>query len=467
MTVEELDLLFNPRSVAVIGATDKKEKWFGSNITKNALSFQGEKYLINKNETEVFGFETYKSIKDIPNPIDTVAIVIPAPSVPAVMEDCAEKNIKTAVIITAGFKEADEEGERLQEESTRIARRAGIRFVGPNCVGIFNTESNFGLTPYLLTKRGNIGLISQSGNLGGYMIRRGSDRGLGFSKFISSGNEADLNFVDYLEYLARDPNTKVIAAYIEGLKDGRHFLEVAKNVTKEKPVVVLKVGRTGSGSKAARSHTGALAGSDSIYDAAFKQTGVLRVEEIEDLFDVAAAFTRQPTPRGKNVGVLTIGGGFGVIAADACERCGLSLPQLSPQTIEEIDRVLPSRWPRSNPVDMVGEGSLEVYQIIDALFGTDDIDSIITSGGIGFLSSTTSGEEHARLMKIELEMMEGLMRRMDEEKKPLILAALSRNLELIKELEKRGLFAYPTPERAVKVLSYMVKRGEYLREDYD
>jgi acetyl coenzyme A synthetase (ADP forming)-like protein len=464
MTVDELDLLFNPGSVAVIGATDKKEKWFGSNITKNVLNFQGGKYLINKNESEVFGFKTYKSIKDVPDQIDTAVIVIPAQSVPEVMEDCAEKDIKTAVIITAGFREADEKGARFEEEIVRIARRNGIRFVGPNCVGIFDTGSNFGLTPYHIPRIGNIGLISQSGNLGGYMIRRGSSRGLGFSKFVSSGNEADLNFVDYLEYLARDPKTKVIAAYVEGLKDGRHFIEVAKNVTKEKPVVILKAGRTGSGSKAARSHTGALAGSDSIYDAAFKQTGVLRVEEIEDLFDVAAAFTRQPIPKGKNVGVLTVGGGFGVITADACERCGLSLPQLLPQTIEEIDQILPSRWPHTNPVDMVGEASLELYQIIDALFEADNIDSIITSGGIGFWSSMTSGEDHERLMKIELERIEELIERMDKKEKPLLLASLSRNLEFVKELEKGGLFTYPTPERAVKVLSYMVKRGEYIRD---
>ena len=455
--------MFNPKSVAVIGATENVKKWFGFNITKNVLSFQAEKYLINRDKAEVFGFKTYKSVKDVSGPIDTVAIAIPASSVPAAMEDCAAKDVKTAVIITAGFKEADEGGAKLEEEITRIARRAGIRFVGPNCVGIFDTESNFGLTPYLLPRRGNIGLISQSGNLGGYMIRRGSDRGLGFSKFISSGNEADLNFVDYLEYLARDPKTRVIAAYIEGVKDGRRFLEVAKSVTKEKPVVLLKVGRTGSGSKAARSHTGALAGSDSIYDAAFRQTGVLRVEEIEDLFDVVAALTRQPIPKGKTVGVLTVGGGFGVIAADACERRGLPLPPLPPQTIEEMDLILPSRWPRSNPVDMVGEASFELYNIIDALFRADNIDSIITSGGIGFLSSMASGEEYERLMKMELERMEGLMKRMDEEEKPLLLAALSRNLELVKELEKRGLFAYPTPERAAEVLSYMVKYGEYLR----
>ncbi|RZN69256.1 MAG: acetyl-CoA synthetase [Candidatus Methanolliviera hydrocarbonicum] len=450
-----LDTLFNPKSVAVIGATENVKKWFGFNITKNVLdSTIQKKFLVNKSGKKVFGLDTYKNIRDVSDPVDTAIIVTPSPGVPEVMEDCAEKNIKTVVIITAGFKEIGEDGEGLEKETIGIAKANGIRFVGPNCTGISNTHSNLNLTPWPLPRKGYVGFVSQSGNLGGYIINRGRREGLGFSKFTSGGNEADLNFVDYLEYLGEDPNTKVITAYVEGLKEkeGHRFIGVAKEVAKKKPIIVLKVGRTGSGSKAAKSHTGSLAGSDSVYDAAFKQAGVLRVEKIEDLLDVAAAFTSQPIPRGKNVGVLTSGGGFGVVIADACEKLRLSLPPLSPRTIEEINDILPSRWPHANPVDMVGEAvGLKIYQIIEALFRADEIDGITTAGGIGYSNSAAELEEIGRLIE-----------RMKEHKKP-FLPSVVYGKEVVKVIRKKGLSTYDTPERAVEVLSYLVKYGEYLR----
>ncbi|GAG22113.1 unnamed protein product, partial [marine sediment metagenome] len=253
----------------------------------------------------------------------------PTDSVPAAVQECVDKGVKAAIIVTAGFRETGEEGSQLESEVLRIARKGGIRIVGPNCMGHFNTaEDLFSAGPRGI-RRGPLALISQSGNFGEYILERGNEKGAAFSKYVSSGNEADLTVEDYLEFFAEDEETKVICAYIEGIKDGRRFFDLARHITKEKPFVVMKVGRTAEAARAVLSHTGSLAGSDAVHDAIFRQCGVIRVEEVDELLDIALALIRQPLPRGKKVGILTAGGGFGAVATDACRRYGLEVPALS------------------------------------------------------------------------------------------------------------------------------------------
>ena len=272
------------------------------------------------------------------------------------MQDCAQKGVKVAIVITGGLAEVGEDGEKIEREIVAIARRGGIRVVGPNCLGHFDTFSGFYTVPFLpQVKKGSIALISQSGNSSQSILNHGLEMGLGFSKFISSGNEGDLRFVDYLEYLEQDEKTDVILGYVEGIREGRRFLEVATRITKKKPIVIMKAGRSDIGARAARSHSAALAGSNEVLDAAFKQCGVLRVDDLTEMVDVAVALLGQPLPRGRRVGVLAMGGGMAVMAADALRKEGLELPHLSASTMDTINTLLSQRWSRGNPVDPAGD----------------------------------------------------------------------------------------------------------------
>jgi len=273
--------------------------------------------------------------------------------VPAAFRQCVQKGVRAAVIISGGFAEADENGARLQAELARMARESGLHFVGPNCVGHADIHSLVASVSVVLrVTPGPLSLVTQSGTLGASILRMAASHGIGISKFISTGNEADLHFEDYLEYLAQDNSTRLIAGYIEGLREGRRFFELTQKITCDKPVVMIKTGTTGGSSQAAKSHTGALAGSDVVYTAAFKQAGVIRVEDEDELCDMAIALLNSPLPRGDRVGILTIGGGFGVVMAEACEKEGLRMASLEPQTLEKMNAILPGRWSHSNPVDM-------------------------------------------------------------------------------------------------------------------
>ena len=324
------DAIFNPETVAVVGASNALEKW-GAGIFTRVLSSPTitRLYPINKTSAEVQGVKAYRSVRDLPEPVDFAAIVIPYPDVPEVIRDCVARGVKVALIITAGLGETGEEGARLEREILEIARRGGMRLIGPNCMGHFNMANDFStIRAPLPIARGNIGVISQSGGFAMHILMCGMEVGAGFSKFVSVGNEIDLHFEDFLEYLGKDDETKVITGYIEGLRKGKDFFQLAKEISKNKPIVVVKVGRTEAGAKAARSHTSAIAGSDLVYDAMFRQSGVIRVDEVEELFDVASALLRQPLPKGNRVAVLTSGGGFGCVTSDACERMGLKLASL-------------------------------------------------------------------------------------------------------------------------------------------
>ena len=473
-SLENIDYLFAPRSVAVIGASNSPDKWgFGimSRMVRKKPHFNV--YPINPKEKHVFGLAAYPRLTEVPTDVDFAVIVIPPEYAPAAMQDCVAKKVKAVLVITAGFKETGADGARLEAEVVRIARSGGIRVVGPNCNGHFNTASGLFTTGEEDIKPGPVGLVSQSGNFGGYIVRQGTDKGFGFSKYVSSGNQADLSVEDYIEYLAEDEDTKIICAYIEGLKDGQRFFRLAQQVTRKKPLIVLKAGRSNEGASAAMSHTASLSGSDSVHDAAFKQAGVIRVENVDDMVDIAAALIRQPLPQGNRVGIVTVGGGFGVVAADACRRLGLDVPPLPQETLERLNRILPARWSHANPVDMAGTVHSS-YGCIGNMMKTDGVDAVLVISCIGYVPRLPAGlpaetaeslkNYHKMMVEGELELVEGLFDRIDRYRKPVIVAAVNdrRESKPIAKLADYGIYTYRTPEDGAKVIAYLVRYGGYL-----
>ncbi len=479
--VQRLECLFDPKSVAVIGASNQLFKW-GYDVAARVLDSPGSRkiYLINKKSPEILGVKAYKSMRDIPEPVEFAVIVIPFPGVPEVMRECVDKKVKVALVITAGMGEAGEKGAQIQAEVVEIAKRGGIRFVGPNCMGHFNTGADFStIRPGFSLKKGAIGLISQSGGFLLEIVQAGLEAGMGFSKVVSTGNEADLHFEDFLEYLAQDEQTKVIVGYVEGLREGRRFLELAREITPRKPIVILKVGRSPYGARAAKSHTSALSGDDALYATALKQAGVIRVDEIHEIFDVAAALLRQPRPRGKRVGILSSGGGHAVMSTDACQKAGLRIANLSPATIEKLNQVLPDRWPHANPVDTVAAGFV-TYQALWPLVEDENVDAILSVGSIGMVSSwrgwlpsdvlKSDAQRMEELLEVvvqdELKNIDRAVEFMDKSQKPLIICSIFnealRKSEALRKLHENGILIYPTPERAAKVLAHLVNYSQYL-----
>jgi len=474
---QQLDYLFNPGSVALIGASNNLAKW-GYHVLSLLITKDGRYiYPINKNEAEVQGLKAYPSVGQVPGPVDLAVITVPFVEVPAAMKDCARKGVKVAVVIPGGFAETGSEGAIIQREVVEIAKQGGIRLVGPNCMGHFDTGTNFFTVPYLPpVSKGPLGLIAQSGNTSQTVVYMACEMGLGFSKYVSSGNEADLHFEDYLEYLARDDETKVILGYIEGLKEGRRFFELAKEVTRKKPVVIMKAGRTEAGAIAARSHTASLAGSDVVCEAAFKQSGVIRVEEAGELIDMALVILGQPLPRGRRVGVISSGGGAAVITADALMRQHLVLPQLSPDTIEKLNALLPPRWSHVNPVETGGDPFS--YACLWALLEDENVDAAFIIGGGGVnasyakwvsLPDSVSGQIDQYLEEAEASELNDVDRAIELMKKyhkPIIFANTGiptpRKGKVYEKLQKEYIVPFLTPERAAKALAHLVQYSEYL-----
>ncbi|HEY49524.1 MAG TPA: acetyl-CoA synthetase [Dehalococcoidia bacterium] len=474
---QQLDCLFDPRSVAVIGASSNMVKW-GFHIL-NLLLVKGgrEVYAINRNEPEVLGLKTYRSVADVPGPVDVAVITVVYHDIPAVMEDCVQKGVKGAVIISGGLAETGEEGARVEREVVEIARRGGIRLVGPNCMGHFDTSSGLYTVPYLPpSTKGTLSLIAQSGNASQAIVHAASERGLGFSKYISSGNEADLHFEDYLEYLAQDEQTEIILGYVEGFREGRRFFELAKEITKKKPVVILKAGRTEAGKKAAQSHTASLAGSDAICEAAFKQCGVIRVADISELIDVALALVGQPLPRGRRVAVFSTGGGPAVMAADALMRHGLELPELSPKTMDKLNATFTPRWSRSNPIESGGDPF--DHPCLWAVLEDDNIDAALIINAVAVArnyawwvqlppSLNDAIEQYiVAEEETEVEHINNLLELMHKYQKPVMIANIgipsAREGVVYDRLEQTHLVPYLTQERAAGALAHLVEYSEYL-----
>lgn len=359
-----LNNFFNPKSIAVIGASRTPGK-VGYDIFKNAIQYdyQGAVYPINPGASEILGVKAYPSLLDVPGKIDLAVVVVPPKNVLEVIEQCGAKGIDAAIIITAGFRESGIEGAKLENELIKKAQELGVRFIGPNCLGMIDTHSKINASFAAgMPAKGGIGFFSQSGALCLAVLDRALPDGIGFSKFISMGNKADISDTDIMLALSEDDNTKVILGYIEGVNDGRKFMEVASQVSKKKPLIILKSGITSAGAKAASSHTGALAGREAAFDSAFKQSGVIRAHTMGELFNYAIAFANQPLPKGPNVAIVTNSGGPGILAADACDKSDLQLIPLHKEYVDELRTFLPPVASFYNPIDILGDSGADRYE---------------------------------------------------------------------------------------------------------
>ena len=484
MDTNSFSSLFSPRSIAFVGVSKDVRKW-GFIILNNIIrgQFQGSIYPVNPKEKEVLGLKVYPSVSEIPKPVDLAVIVVPPPAVSGVVAECVAKGIKSGIVITAGFAELGGEGRRLQEEMVKIARGGGMRLVGPNCLGVLSMASNMHvIMPSIHPMRGSLAIISQSGNVVSSSIARGNRWGIGFSRCISSGNEADLHCEDFLEFLEEDHETKVIMAYVEGFRDGRRFFNIAKRVAKRKPIVMIKAGTTEAGAQAAKSHTAALSGSDSACDAMCKQAGIIRVQNIDDMFNIGAALLHQPLPRGRRVGIITAGGGWGVLASDACAKAGLDVVRLSDETIRELNEILPAWWNRGNPVDLVtGFQRGGLRNCINTLLRSRQVDGVIVLGA-GFravterLSRHPEAESHVSsdftsnpMVIDDIATFREIPTLMSRYGKPIVLASDSAAMAEVgwesgpfKVLRDMEIMCYPLPDQAAEVLASLARYSEYL-----
>jgi acetyl coenzyme A synthetase (ADP forming)-like protein len=456
-----LEKFFNPSSIAVIGASRKKNK-LGRIIFEQIITggYKGKLYPVNPKAKKIAGFRCFASVKDIKGKLDLAIVVVPAPIVPKVVEECIEKRIEAIVIISSGFSETGtKEGRNLENQLKELIKKSRSRIIGPNCIGIFNPSKKLDML-FLSQKRmkrpklGSISFISQSGAVGSTILDWLAEENVGISKFVSYGNAVDVDECDLIEYLAKDKDTKVITMYLEGIKaPGKKFMKVIRKVSKKKPIIVLKAGKTEKGTKAVASHTGSLAGSAKIYSAAFKQTGIVEAYSWEELFDFAKAFATQPLPRGDKLAIITDGGGFGVLATDEAERQGLKLVEPSKALKEKLRKQMPSYVILHNPIDLTGDATAERYRVaIETCLKSGEFDGIVA---ITLFQVPTLGEEVVDFM-IKLNK---------KYKKPLLCCAAGSEftMKLSNRLELAGIPVYETPERAVKVFAAMVKYKNWLK----
>jgi acetate---CoA ligase (ADP-forming) len=448
-----LDAFFKPDSVAVIGASRDPEK-LGYAVVSNLkeAGFPGRIYPINPKADEILDLEAYPSVLDVPGSIDLAVIVIPYRFVPDVLRECGQKGVPAVVVITAGFREAGREGLEREMELVEIAKEYDLRLIGPNCLGVIDTATplNASFAPGM-PPAGPIAFMSQSGALGTAVLDIAMAGRIGFSKFVSLGNKADVSEIDLLEALADDPESGVILIYVEGVPDGQRFIEVARQVTRKKPVVAIKSGVTASGSRAVSSHTGSLAGSEAAYKAAFRQAGVVRATSMEALFDYALVFAYQPLLQGDRIGIVTNAGGPGILATDALEHAELEIPRLSHETVEALEEYLPGAASAANPVDVLGDALADRYEhAVELVLRDPHVDGVMV---ILTPQAMTEIEKTAEVVG----------RLAGEADKPVVgcfmgEARIKTGIEI---LRKYGVPNYPFPERAAAALAAM---SAYRRE---
>ncbi len=435
-----LEALFKPKSIAVIGASKNRNK-VGNIILRNLLStYSGKIIPINNNAEKVEGLNAYKSIKDVKDHVDLAIIAVPREEVPEVMEELGESNVKASIIITSGFRELDEKGAELENEIVSIAKKYGIRFLGPNTFGIITPSFNATFA-FSDVKRGNIALVVQSGGIGVYMLNWAQRSRMGISYFVSLGNQADLKETDIIEYLANDPETKAIFSYIEGISDGQRFLDVLPEVTKIKPVVFLKGGVSTHGSAAAKTHTGSLAGSYEIFKAAVRAVGAILVEDLSDFLDLARLISSDE-PVKNSVLVITNSGGHGVLTSDAIDKYGLTPIELPDNIIAELQKVLPPQTSPHNPLDLSGDATSSRYD--SALNVVRDLDctKVVIVQSLPMVSCT----EVARvLLNYKGSGIVGVVMGLDED-------------EAIRLLESARIPVFRFPETAIKSISYISRK---------
>ena len=474
--LQKMDAFFNPRSVAIIGATKKVDK-AGHVIFKNFSTnkmrgvFKGELYPVNPNENSILGFKCYHSLTHIPYEVDLIVIIVPANVVPSIMEEAVTKKVKAAIIISSGFREVG--NVELEEQVVAIAKKGGIRVLGPNCLGVYYSKTGIDSlflpeTKTLTTGEevvatprpmpGNIAMITQSGAFGSAALDYLTGRQMGVSKFVSFGNKCDVNETDILHYLLHDKETKVTLVYLEDIKDGREFLKVVKKVTLKKPVVVIKSGKSVAGARAAASHTGAIAGSDKIYDAAFEQGGVIRARDMEEFFDIGKALAMQPPALDKNIGILTDAGGPGVMTVDECELLGLTVDRFDDETLQKFQElkdknVILKIAATSNPVDLTGSVTDDMFEIsADLMFQDPQIYGIILLG-------------LHHMPGLKEKYIDGIVKIASKYTKPIVMCDIGETemaLYTRSRFDRLCVPSFTSPEDAARAMKALVTYGAYL-----
>ena len=450
-------VFLSPKSIAIIGASDKRGS-VGRTITSNIMNgFKGTVYPISPSRPTVFYKKAYKSVLDVPKPIDLAVIVIKNTIVPTVLEECGKKKIKGAIVITAGFKEVDEEGKKLEQQLKDIAKKYNIKIIGPNCLGVMNLDPKTMMNSTFLKitpKSGEIALVSQSGAICAALCEDASAQGIGFSAVISMGNKADTTEIDVLKILANHKQTKVIVMYLEDMGDGQEFLKVSKNITKKfkKPIFVLKSGRSTAGAKAAMSHTGALMGSDKIYDALLRQSGAIRVDSMEELFDYATAFSKQPLPLKGDFVIVSNAGGPAIITTDACEKYGIKMADIT-SIRPKIDAVIPPWGSSRNPVDIVGDADFNRFDnVLNEVLSHKNVGSVITmctpSGTLDYDKLAEVVVKHSK--KYKKTMLASLM-------------GLDEGVENRRILSEGGIPYYTYAEGAIRTLAAMLRFADWIK----
>ncbi len=483
-----LKSLFYPDSVAFIGASASFGKW-GNMLPIDTLSggFKGEIYLVNPKGGKILNKKVYKSVSDIKGPVDLAVITIPAHLVLDLIPELKEKKIKGMLLITAGFKETGQKGAELEKKLTEKAADAGIVILGPNTMGVCNPYNDFFCSSaHVHPVPGSTALVSQSGNLGVQILAFAEQQGIGIRMFSGTGNEAMVGMEDYIEAFKEDVKTRTLLLYIENVKNGKRFFKSAADVSRKKPIVVLKGGRTEAGFKAAASHTGALASNTRVFDAACRQAGIIQAEQPMDLINLSAVFSSLPLPKGNRVAIMTLGGGWGVVTSDLCMEYGLEMPELPEKIISKLDTILPSYWSHGNPVDIVGEGDPEIPKTtVEELLKWDGCDAVLHLGILGkrifaekmidYMES--SDPSHSKkdldfmremLIKIEKDYVEHIARLTEKYEKPVIGVSIltdskSKILYRIEKCRYNSVF-FPSPERAVKSLASMCRYGKWIED---
>jgi len=476
--IEQMDVFFNSKSVAVVGASRRAGK-AGHIIFRNFVDnkrrglFKGEIYPINPNEDSILGYTCYPALTEVVGDVELIVIAVPANIVPDIMEDAEEKGVKAAAIISSGFSEIGED--ELEERVKAVAQRAGIRVLGPNCLGVYDSYTGVDMLFLPETKTlsvgnvviatprplpGSIAVVTQSGAFGVAAIDYLAGQGIGVSKLVSFGNKIDVAEPEMLLYLLHNEETRVILLYIEGLDDGRAFMEVAREVTKHKPIVAIKTGRSEAGARAALSHTGAIAGTDRIYQGLFKQVGVLRAGNMEEFFDMGKALALQPPAEGNSIGIVTDAGGPGIMAVDECEIRGLDVKRFSDETIQRFEDLkrngkLPSFATNHNPVDLTGAVTSEMFEYAaEILLGDPEIHGMIVLG----LHHTPALQE---------DFPDRIAKHSMNHTKPIVACDIGETemaLYIRSRFNKLRIPAYSSPEDAARSMAALVNYGAYLRK---
>jgi acetyl-CoA synthetase (ADP-forming) len=392
--VKSMDPFFNPQRVALVGASTDYRK-LGNSILMNLLASEIDVFPITRTRDRVLGVEAYKSLSELPEPVDLVIVAVAAKYCSSLMPEIRNAGAKNAVIISGGFSEAGLEGAELEKNLVKAARNAGVRIIGPNCVGVSNTRL-FNGTFTMMPERGNIAFVSQSGALGGMIIYTTRAKRIGMSKFASIGNSADVGFVEILNYFKEDTKSSVIAMYIEGIDEGRALFQSMHDAAKVKPVVILKGGRSEVGGLATQSHTGSLAGSTKIFDGMIRQAGCVTAPTLDTLFEICKLFDYQPLPKGTHIGIISNTGGAGVLATDAASELNLKIAQLEERTKEELRQVLPPMASTNNPIDVVASGGRREYKIATELLMKDpNVDILLVICAVPTFAGMTQTEHAA------------------------------------------------------------------------